>query len=205
MFKFFRYFAVCLTCFACGISFARFDYFIFENFDNSFPNKTISGKSERVDFQPGDDRIRIVFFGWKKTDDGYDLEMEVANDTSQTITYWSYEQGKLPHPEFKINGVKINQFYCGTGLLKFNLKPQEAIRHSISLNQLSYFHKTNKPLQIGFWLLRANNNEGEIYWSDNIPIPPDVENAFEKELSKNYSYIIETKRNLKIINTPSQK
>jgi hypothetical protein len=140
-----------------------------------------------------DGKIEINFIEFSTSKDGLIAEFEVINRNTKPALYSAYSYKGIDElanlqPQFKINGIHEQLWYCGTGLEEFELKSGES--KIIKLNGQSlnnYLNKANQSIQVGYWFSFRKSKQAKIFWSEKLQIPDSAKaqlKAEEIELKK---------------------
>lgn len=131
-------------------------------------------------------QIEIRFLDFIQNENGIAAKFKVENNTKETIYYSDYEsqeQGAdiFPLFESKVNGVKIDKGWCGTGLTSFPIKSYETKIFQVPSRAFINEWKKGKKIQIGFSFSKGSEKDYRTIWSENLPISDEIETLLSKE------------------------
>lgn len=125
----------------------------------------------------GEIEVKFKEFVW--TTNGLVADFEVVNNAAQIAYFRAYPQTSNDNRFYslaskKVDGKKIEESRCGTGLTGFELKSGESQTFSVYVSELSYYWESGKSMQVGFYFGKGIIKEYKIYWSENLPITDSI-------------------------------
>lgn len=137
-----------------------------------------------------DKMIEVAFDGFTEIDGNLNSNFVIANFSDEPFLFSAYEApaggwaGNL-HFSLELNGKMQGLGWCGTGLKQFELSPGESIRTSVPMSHVAQFWKRGDKIRIGYYLhQRDGKSTSEPYWSDAVPMTPEIERYLEREKSR---------------------
>lgn len=111
-------------------------------------------------------------------------EFEISNYTDKVLTYRAYynlQKDEVVNysTDYKVDGKKVDQWLCGTGLIDFQLKPDES--KTFRTTNFSHFWKKDKSIEFGFGFSESSLGNYKIFWSKPLIIPAEIEEKLIKE------------------------
>ena len=170
--------------FAIGIGFVRLT-----NLSNYIPvNTNFNGDSAVVNGQYAE--IGIKFKEFVQTENGLVADFEITNYSRDSYIYSANGKAEgleavYSQPDLMINGIKVEEWKCGTGYSDYDLKSGETKMFRYYLFWLGYIWKKGLSAQVGFNFRKRSFivKEYQTYWSENLPI---TEVIYKKLLEQQY-------------------
>lgn len=155
--------------------------------------QTISESETSTAVRP-DGQIEVHFREFVKGENGLELKFEIANKTAHSVYYPAYSDERNEAVGGLMDYVKIDghepqsQWSCWTGTREFELKPGQTIELSVSEWNLAERIRDGEKFQIGFTFTFKDNKNYQKYWSENLPIAPELKKRLirkSKQIEKN--------------------
>lgn len=191
MFRRILSFPVFCLCFLTGLIAAplAFESRHEESGFNVTPATSASANTTSVNLRVrrADRIIQIDFDGITEIDGNLNANFVITNHSDVSFQYASGgppvkgEQAALQF-QVEIEGKQQYMMWCGTGLKEFSLSPGESIRTSVPMSHIANFWKKGQKIRIGYYLYqRDGKSRSEPYWSDVVPMTPELERYLERE------------------------
>lgn len=134
----------------------------------------------------------IEFKKFVDTDYGFlAVEFEITNYTDEVLIYTNYIDEKESYysrltPAIYIDGKLLKRYVCGTGLIKYELRPKES--KVFRTSHLSTYWEKGKPMEFGYGFQQNASKNVAIYRTKPLPISREIEKkllAEQKEMNLN--------------------
>jgi hypothetical protein len=150
------------------------EYFEFTNYSSNEETFEIHNKKKNSN------KVELNFLEFTEINDAIYAKFEIVNNTSEEITYSSYNNGDDSDEisntyAIKVGGKDVSLAWCGTGLMPYQLKSGESKIFTAYLNQITEHWKKGKSIQVGFYYNKPLENKYLTVWSENLPINSEIE------------------------------
>jgi len=180
-------FSFFILCFVFGIGF----FWIFNSINKSaeilWSSETLSSIEPEILIGKNQRRgLEVKVKEMIETEIGLAIIFEITNYDKESYAYRAFPvkdrfEPAYPLSELKLDGKKVDEWKCGTGLINYELKPGESKTFRYNISNLSYRWKNEAGFQVGFYFSKGDEKETKLYWSDELMITEPIRKQIIRE------------------------